>query len=154
MEKTDWGANWVLFWWVGRAQQIFKRIFCWWVELCSLPAIYLGPNFGGGNEDNGYLLQSIPWMYLYTHCPQPCSKPPPTHASAGDSWTLSGNSGSVFFGVTSPFFWVLVYTRFCLCPPRVYPRCILVVLEIQWCHNLHMWHNHQLKSTKSKLTGY
>ena len=24
-------------------------------------------------------------MYCYTHCPQPCSRPPPTHASTGDS---------------------------------------------------------------------
>ena len=23
------------------------------MQLCSLPAIYLGPNYGGGNEDNG-----------------------------------------------------------------------------------------------------
>ena len=23
------------------------------MELCSLPAIYLGPNYGGGNEDDG-----------------------------------------------------------------------------------------------------
>ena len=42
---------------------------------CSLPAIYLGPNCGGGNEDNGYLLQTIPCMYCYTQCPQPCSNP-------------------------------------------------------------------------------
>ena len=26
----------------GHAQEIFNPIFCWWVELCSLPAIYLG----------------------------------------------------------------------------------------------------------------
>ena len=45
------------------------------LELCSLPAIYLGPNCGGGNEDNGYLLQKIPCMYCYTQCPQPCSNP-------------------------------------------------------------------------------
>ena len=32
MEETDWGGNWVLFWWAG---------------LCSLPAIYLGPNYDG-----------------------------------------------------------------------------------------------------------
>ena len=51
----------------------------------------LRPNYGGGNEDNGDLLQKIPC----TQCPQPCSKPPPTHASAGDSWTLTGKSGSV-----------------------------------------------------------
>ena len=34
--------------------------------LCSLPAIYLGPNYGGGNEDNGDVLQKIPSMYCYT----------------------------------------------------------------------------------------
>ena len=59
-------------------------------------------------------------MYCYTHCPQPCSRPPLTHASPGDSWTLSGTSGSVSSGVTAPCSWVLVHTRFCLCPPRVY----------------------------------
>ena len=30
-----------------------------------------------------------------------------------------GMSGSVSCGVTAPFSWVLVCTRFCLCPPRV-----------------------------------
>ena len=71
-------------------------------------------------EGNGHLLQKIPCMYCYTHCPQPCSRPPPTHASSGDSWTLPGKSGSVSCGVTASFSWVLVHTRFCLCPPRVY----------------------------------
>ena len=48
-------------------------------------------------------------MYCYTQCPQPCSRPPPAHTSARDSWTLTGKSGSVFCGVTAPFFWVLVH---------------------------------------------
>ena len=52
--------------------------------------------------------------------PQPWSWLPPTHASAGDSWTLTGRSGSVSHRVTAPFCWVLVSTRFCLSPPRVY----------------------------------
>ncbi|CAM9299412.1 unnamed protein product [Rangifer tarandus platyrhynchus] len=56
---------------------------------------------------------------LLPSVPQPCSRPPSTHASAGDSWTLTGKSGSVSCGVTAPFSWVLVHTRFCLCPPRV-----------------------------------
>ena len=43
----------------------------------------------------------------------------PTHASARDSWTLTGKSGSVSCGVTVPFSWVLVHTRFCLSPPSV-----------------------------------
>ena len=59
-------------------------------------------------------------MCCYTHCPQPCSRAPQTHAFAGYSWTLLGKSGSVSCGVTAPFSWVLVHTRFCLCPPRVY----------------------------------
>ena len=57
--------------------------------------------------------------HCYTQCPQPCSRPPSTHASSGDSWTFTGSSVSVSFGVTAPFSWVLVHTRFCLCPPRV-----------------------------------
>ena len=88
------------------------------VLLYSMPVIDLGPNYGGGNEDNGDLPQKIPCMHCYTQCPQPCSWP--THASAGDSWALLGKSGSVSCGVTAPFSWFLVHTRFCLCPPRVY----------------------------------
>ena len=65
----------------------------------------LRPNYGGGNEDNSDLLQKVPWMYYYTQCPQPCSRPPPTHASPGYSWTLLGKSGSVSCGVTGPFSW-------------------------------------------------
>ena len=84
------------------------------------PSCHLfGANYGGGNEDNGNLLQKIPCMYCHTQYLQPCSRPPPTHTSAGDSWTLTGKSGSVC-GVTAPFSWVLGHTRFCLCPPRVY----------------------------------
>ena len=64
----------------------------------------LRPNYGGGNDDNGA---------------QPCSRPPLIYASTGDSWTLTGKSGSVSCGVTAPFFWVLMHTRFCLCPPGV-----------------------------------
>ena len=86
---------------------IFNPIFCQWVELCSLPVIYLGPNYGGGNEDNGYLLQKVPCMYCYTQCPQPCSRPPPTYISTEDPWTLPGKSGSVSYGalLLSPGSW-------------------------------------------------
>ena len=59
-------------------------------------------------------------MHCYIQCPQPCRGPPPTRTSTGDCWTLPGKSGSVSCGVAAPFPWVLVRTRFCLCPPRVH----------------------------------
>ena len=60
--------------------------------------IYLGPNSGGGNEDNGDFLQKISCMYCYTQCPQPCSRPPPTLTSTGDFWTPTGKSGTFSVG--------------------------------------------------------
>ena len=78
------------------------------------------------NEDNGDLLQKVPCTHCCTQCSQTCSQPPLTHASAGDSWTPTGKSGSVSSGVTSPLSWVLVHIRFCLCPPRV---CFLVLFK-------------------------
>ena len=89
------------------------------VELCSLPATYLGPNYGGGNEDNDDLPQKIPCMYCYSPCPQPCSMPTLTQAFTRDCWTPRGKSGTVFCGVTVPFSWVLMH-KVLLCPPRVY----------------------------------
>ena len=65
--------------------------------------IYLGPNYGGGNEDNGDLPQKIPGIYCYSPCSQPCSRPPLTHAFTGDSWTPRQSPvGSLFL---SPGFW-------------------------------------------------
>ena len=40
--------------------------------------------------------------------PPAYSRPPPTHTSAEDAWTLTGKSGSVSCGVIAPFSWVLV----------------------------------------------
>ena len=51
-------------------------------------------------------------------CPWPLSRPLSIHTSARDSQTLTGKSGSVFYGVNAPFSWVLVCTRFCFCPSR------------------------------------
>ena len=89
------------------------------VELCSLPAIDLGPNYGGGDGDKDDLPQKVPRMHCRTQCPQPCSRPPPTHASARDSQTPAGKSpvGSLLL---SPGSWC---TRSCLCPPRVTVLC-------------------------------
>ena len=56
---------------------------------CVLSPLFdLRPNYGGGNEDNGDLLQKVPCMHCHTQCPRPCNKPLTTHISAGDFWTL------------------------------------------------------------------
>ena len=60
-------------------------------------------NYGGGNEDNGDLFQKVTCRHCYTQCPQLCSRPPLTHASTRDSWTLTGTSGSVSCGITAAF---------------------------------------------------
>ena len=66
------------------------------------------------------------------HCPSPCGEPLLTHASTGDPLTLANRCGSVSCGVTTPFPWVLVHERFCLCPPRVEP----LFLSVLWnSHN-------------------
>ena len=51
------------------------------------------------------------------HCP--CGEPLPTLTSTGDPPTLVGSFGSVSCEVTTPFLWVLAYTRFHLCTPRL-----------------------------------
>ena len=91
----------------------------------------LNPNCGGGNEDNGDLLQKVPGIHCHTQWPRPCSRPPLTHASAQDSWTLTGTCRSISCGVTAPFYWVLVHTGFCLCPPRV---CFPVLCKFWWLY--------------------
>ena len=70
---------------------------------CYLP----GANYGGGNEDNGDFLQKVPCRHCCTQCPQPCSRPPPTHAAPetpGHSQASLGWSpvGSLLL---SPGFW-------------------------------------------------
>ena len=47
----------------------------------------------------------FPWRHCYTQCPQPCSRPPPTHSSARDSSTLTGKSGSISCWQPPEHFW-------------------------------------------------
>ena len=82
----------------------------------------LTPNYGGGNEDNGDLLQKFPCTHCYNQCPQPCSRPLLTHASARDSWALMGKSGSVSCGVIAPFSWVLVHKVLFVPSKNLFPQ--------------------------------
>ena len=44
------------------------------------------------------MVTSFRRFHACTECAQPCSRPPPTHTSTGDSWTLTGKSGSALCG--------------------------------------------------------
>ena len=69
--------------------------------LCSLPVIYLGPNYGRGNEDNGDLLQKVPCMY--------CSNPAACHCQPIPLLETPGHSQASLVQsreVTDPFSWV------------------------------------------------
>ena len=66
------------------------------------------------------LPHSVPW---------PCSRSLSIHTSTGGSWTHRGKSGSVSCGVTAPFSWVLVCTRFCWWAPSLFPQsCVNKIL--------------------------
>ena len=45
----------------------------------------LRPNYGGGNEDNGDLLQKVLCMHCCIPCPRTCSRPLLTHTSTETS---------------------------------------------------------------------
>ena len=77
-------------------------------------------------------------------CPR--ARPPLTHASVGDSQTLMGRSVPVSCGGHCSFLLVLVYTRFCLCPPSVSggydctpPTILLWLLLCPWSWDIFFW---------------
>ena len=65
----------------------------------------LRPNYG--NENNGDLLHKVPCAHCYTQCPQPCSRPPPTHTSPETSGHSRASLGQSFLGslLLSPGSW-------------------------------------------------
>ena len=52
----------------------------------------LRPNYGGGNEDNGDLLQKVPCSHCHTQCPWSCCRlTPPGHSQASLGQSLVGS---------------------------------------------------------------
>ena len=103
--------------------------FCWWVGLHSLPGSCLAwgnPILGSTrsmvgltvNSRRAYTKGNFHSLLLPVPIPVVSSS---DHPSTGSLLTLAGSFGSVSYVVTSPFLWALVYTRFCLCPPRLEP---------------------------------
>ena len=94
----------------------------------------LRPNYGGDNEDNGNLFQKVPCNTATLSAPNPAAghhQPTPLLETPGHSWASLGQS---LVGVTAPFSWVLVHTRFCLCPPRVPSAQCPVLCKLWWLY--------------------
>ena len=81
----------------------------------------MGSQRAGHNWVTSLHFSKDPVHTVLQSVPLTLQQPLLTHASARDSWTLTSKSGSVSCGVTAPFSWVLVHTRFCLCPPTSLP---------------------------------
>ena len=60
------------------------------VRLCATPltAAHQAPLSLGFSRQEHWSLQKVLCRYCSTQCPRPCNRPPLTHASTGDSWTL------------------------------------------------------------------
>ena len=62
-----------------------------------VPSLLFGlrPNYGGGNEDNGDLLQKVPCTHRCIECPNPVAghcQPIPPLETPGHSWASLGQS--------------------------------------------------------------
>ena len=119
MGETDCGGNWFLVLMGGAMPS--KSLVQLSVDGCDyVPSLFfdLRSNYGGSNEDNGDVLEKVLCTATLS-APDPAAghcQPTPLLETPGHS---TGKSGSVSCGVTAPFSWVLMYTRFCLGPPRV-----------------------------------
>ena len=67
----------------------------------------LRSNYGGGNGDNGNLLQKVPCTHCHTQCSRLCRRSQLIHTYSRNSWTLTGKSGPVSVGshLLSPGSW-------------------------------------------------
>ena len=76
MGETDCGVNWVFScWWVMLSKSLIQFSVDGWGCVPSL-LFDLRANYGGGNEDNGDLLQKVPCMWSQA-CSATLSAPDP-----------------------------------------------------------------------------
>ena len=80
-----------------KGAMLSKSLIQFSVDGQSCPLFDLRPIYGGGNEDNGHLLQKVPCTHCYTQCPQTCSRPTmpppetPGHSQASLGQVCLGN---------------------------------------------------------------
>ena len=92
----------------------------------------LRPNYCGGNEENGDLFQKVSACTAALSSPHIAAghyQPMPLPGTLGHSLACLGQS--LGGGGTATFSWVLVHTRFYLCPPKVcFPNPVWVLVGL------------------------
>ena len=87
---------------------------------CVLSLLFdLRPNYGGGNEDDGDLLQKVPCMHCTLIAPDPGDQ---ATTNPHLLWRILDTHRQVWVSLLwghCSLSWVLVHTGFCLFPPRV-----------------------------------
>ena len=116
MGETDWGGNWVLFWWALNLM-LSKSLIQFSVE---------GQGCVPWGQTMVEVMKIMTTSFQRSHAGTTTLSAPnpaaghrqfmPLPETPGHSWASLGQS---LVGFTAPFSWVLVCTRFCLCPPRV-----------------------------------
>ena len=132
MRETDWGKLSLVL--MGRVM-LSKSLIQFSIDVWGcVPSLLFDPRpiYGGATEYSG-LLPKVPGTHCGMQCPQPCSRPPPTHTSTRVSWILMGKSGSVSCGVTTPFSWLLVHTSFFVPSKSLFSQfCGSSVIKSHW----------------------
>ena len=82
-----------------------------------VPSLLFGlrPNYVWVRVNGNFLPYPSPVLFS---APNPLAGHCQTTLPSGDSWTLTGKSGSVSSGATAPFSWVLVHTNFTFVPSK------------------------------------
>ena len=97
---------------------MFPLLFAWDITMIEVMKT-MATSF---QRSHDALLHSVP-PALQQATADPCL--------CGDSWTLTGKSGTLSCGVAAPFSWVLLRSGFCLCLLRV---CIQVLCKFWWLY--------------------
>ena len=118
IRETDWGGSWVLFWRAGSCSVNLQSNFLFTGGAVVPPCCLTW----GQTMVELMRITATSCMHHCTQCSRLCSRPPLTHTSTGDSWTLTGKSGSVSCGVTAPFSWVLVCSVLSVPSQNLFPQ--------------------------------
>ena len=99
----------------------------------SVPLFGLRPNYGGGSEENDNLFPKLLGLHCHIQRHRPCSRPPPTHASTGDSWHSQASLGQPLWGHCSFLLGPGAHKVLFVPSKSLFPQsCVSSVIKSHW----------------------